>query len=45
MKALLSQCWLENIDKAARSAYLTCPTYSEYNPEKAVHTSQMFKIA
>lgn len=37
--------WWENIKKAAKSAYLACPTCPKYNPGKPVHSApQHFKL-
>ena len=39
MISLKSQCWWGEMNKATENAYLTCPTYTKYNPGKHVHTA------
>lgn len=33
----INQYWWENINKATKSTYFSCPTYPKYNPGQTVH--------
>ena len=45
MIAFVNQYWWENINKATKSAYLTCSIYLKYNPGKPVCTAlRHFKL-